>query len=351
MTNTNLLGAYGGQAGDALMFRNRVLNGDMRIDQRNAGASVAFGPDIFSVDRWKVEGSANSKMTAQQSSVAPAGFTNSVLLTTTAAYAVTAGDFFGIFQAIEGFNVADLAWGTANAQSISISFWVRSSLTGTFGGAIENAANNRSYPFSYSISVANTWEQKTVTIPGDTTGTWLTNNGRGLVLRFGVGVGSTYSGPAGAWSSTRYFAPTGATSVVGTNGATLYITGVQLEAGPTATPFERRPYSVELDLCERYYREIDVNGTTVNIYPGTPNGYFNVSHKEMRSIPVPTFDTTYTNSGNIYFNSTSVAATYAVNAPATKTGQSIRAVRTTGTFAAGEVCGHTYLRLKLSAEL
>jgi hypothetical protein len=157
-------------------------------------------------------------------------------------------------QAIEGLNVPDLAWGTASAATVTLSFWVRSSLTGTFGGAIQNSAQNRAYPFSYTISSANTFEYKTVTIPGDTTGTWLTTNGVGMFVRFGLGVGSTFSATAGAWAAGQFFAPTGAVSVVGTNGATFIVTGVQLEKGSTATSFDVRPYGTELALCQRYFQ-------------------------------------------------------------------------------------------------
>jgi hypothetical protein len=160
---------------------------------------------------------------------------------------------------VEGFNAADLAWGTASAQTITMSFWVRSSLTGTFGGVVRNSANNRSYPFSYTISSANTWEQKVITIAGDTTGTWVTNNGIGLRIHWGLGVGSTTSGTAGAWSASEFNSATGATSVVGTNGATFYITGVQLEKGSTATSFDFRSIGTELVLCQRYFETIDVS--------------------------------------------------------------------------------------------
>jgi hypothetical protein len=165
---------------------------------------------------------------------------------------VLTGDYNGLIQAIEGFNGADLAWGTASAATITISFWVRSSLTGTFGGAIKNNAGDRSYPFAYTISAVNTWEQKSVTIAGDTSGTWLTNNSRWAYVQIGLGVGSTFSGTAGSWAAANYFSATGAVSVVGTNGATFYITGVQLEAGSTATSFDYRDYGRELAMCQRY---------------------------------------------------------------------------------------------------
>jgi len=227
----------------------------MRIDQRNAGASVTITANTaqYITDRFIVRGTQASKLTAQQSSVAPTGFSTSLLVTSSSSYSVTASDYFVVEQRIEGFNVVDLAFGGATARQVTLSFWVRSSLTGTFGGAFGNSALDRTYPFSYSIAVANTWEQKTVTITGDAAGTWLTNNGIGLSLFLGLGTGSSLSGTAGSWAAATYVSATGATSVVGTNGATFYITGVQLEPGTVATPFERRSYGAELALCQRYY--------------------------------------------------------------------------------------------------
>jgi hypothetical protein len=237
-------------------MRNRIINGAMMIDQRNAGASVTPVALEYQIDRWRYFASQASKVTMGQnqgSVTPPAGFSYYLGLTSSSAYSVLTSDFFGYQQFIEGFNAADLAWGTANAQTVTLSFWVRSSLTGTFGGSIQNSATNRSYPFSYTISAANTWEQKSITIAGDTTGTWLTTNGRGIGVNLMIGVGSTLSGTAGAWAGADYRSATGATSVVGTNGATFYITGVQLEKGSTATAFEQRLYGTELALCQRYY--------------------------------------------------------------------------------------------------
>jgi hypothetical protein len=246
--------------GLSLGSRNRIINGDMRIDQRNAGASVTPTNGQYTLDRWKTFMSQSSKFTIQQNAGAvtpPAGFTNYLGVTSTAATSVGAGDFFLFDQRIEGFNVSDLGFGTAAAQSITISFWVRSSLTGTFTGGVINSSNSRVYGFTYAISSANTWEQKTVTIAGDTSGTWLTTNGIGLALIFGFGAGATYTTPTnGSWQAGNYFAGgSGGVSVVGTSGATWYITGIQLEVGSVATPFERRPYGTELSLCQRYYQQ------------------------------------------------------------------------------------------------
>ena len=238
-------------------FKNRIINGAMVIDQRNAGAS-GTAVNVYTVDRWQYGASVSSKGTWQQNAGAvtpPAGFSNYLGFTSSSAYSVSATDFFTFSQVIEGFNFADMAWGTASAATVTLSFWVRSSLTGTFGGALKNSASTRSYPFSYTISTANTWEQKTITIVGDTSGTWVgATNGGGVSVIFGLGVGSTYNGTAGAWAGTQYLSATGATSVVGTNGATFYITGVQLEKGSTATSFDYRPYGTELALCQRYYQ-------------------------------------------------------------------------------------------------
>ena len=235
--------------------KNRIINGNMMIDQRNAGASVTIGAATatYTIDRWLAYGNSASAISVQQSTTAPTGFSNSMLVTSLAATSVGSTDTYWVRQYIEGYNVADLSWGTANAKTITVSFWVRSSLTGTFGGALRNAAANRSYPFTYTISVANTFEYKTITIAGDTSGTWVTTNGTGLTIMWGLGVGATYSGTAGSWAGANYNSATGATSVVGTNGATFYITGVQLEAGSSATEFEHRPYGTELQLCQRYF--------------------------------------------------------------------------------------------------
>jgi len=236
--------------------RNRIINGDMRIAQRGTASVTATSGFEFPVDRFFIirDTATTARMAAEQSTTAPAGFVNSVKVTTTTAQAVLAAtDYHRFAQNIEGFNVADLDWGTASAKTVNLSFWVRSSLTGTFGGSLGNSAWNRTYPFTYTISSADTWEYKTIIIPGDTSGTWLTNNGIGLRVDFGLGVGTTYSGTAGAWAGALYISATGATNVSGTLNATWYITGVQLEVGSVATPFERRDYGRELMMCQRYY--------------------------------------------------------------------------------------------------
>jgi hypothetical protein len=287
-------------------LKNRIINGDMSIDQRNAGASLTNNTGIqFPVDRFLVYGNGvASKFTMQQnqgSVTPPSGFSNYLGFTSLAATTVASGDIYEVLQRIEGFNTADLNWGTANAQTVTLSFWVRSSLTGTFGGAIQNSASTRSYPFSYTISAANTWEQKTITIAGDTSGTWIgATNGIGIQVIWGLGVGTTYSGTAGAWAGTGYYSATGATSMVATNGATFYITGVQLEVGSTATPFERRLYNQELANCQRYYYKIggiDTNEIMANgVFQSTTNAEFVINMPiTMRAVPSASYSGTLSN--------------------------------------------------------
>jgi hypothetical protein len=244
------------------VLKNRIINGDMRIDQRNNGASITPTSGQFCVDRWLADLTQASKYSTQRNAGAvtpPVGFSNYLGATSLSAYSVTSTDYFVLQQRIEGFNMADLDWGTANAKTVTLSFWVRSSLTGTFGGALLNDGNNQNYPFSYTISSANTWTQISITIQGPTSGTWLATNGTGIKVIFSLGTGTSYSLTAGAWTGSLALSATGATSVVGTNGATFYITGVQLEQNTSATPFERRMYGMELANCQRYYYRIYPN--------------------------------------------------------------------------------------------
>jgi hypothetical protein len=286
-------------------FRNRIINGDMRIAQRGTAAVTTDG--AFAVDRFITQLSMDGAYSAQQDSSAPAGFVNSIKFTTTTADAsLGATQYIYVRQKIEGTNVSDLAWGTANAKTVTLSFWVRSSLTGTFGGALWNSAFDRSYPFTYTISSADTWEQKSVTIAGDTTGTWLTTTGIGINVGFGLGSGSTYSGTAGAWAAAGYITATGAVSVIGTLNATWYITGVQLEVGSVATPFERRDYGRELMLCQRYYQSMS-NFAIAGYASGASESIFGSYQFKVTMRAAPTV--TVTNNG-----STSRLTSFNVNA-------------------------------------
>ena len=282
--------------------RNRIINGDCRIDQRNGGASVTGNNDTFAIDRFKIEASQTSKLTAQQNAgsvTPPIGFTSYFGVTSSSAYSLSASDYFTVGQAIEGYNVSDFAFGSTSPATVTLSFWVRSSLTGTFGGSLRNNDASRSRPFTYTILSVNTWEYKTITIAGDTAGTWLTTNGVGLRVLFSLGTGSTYSGTAGSWAGANYVSATGATSVVSTNGATWYITGIQLESGTVSTPFERRSYGQELALCQRYYYSATSQGYW--FFPPTTNdvnGKCNVMFKQtMRATPT-TYAATRSTSGS-----------------------------------------------------
>ena len=275
-------------AGNASIMKNRLINSAMVIDQRNAGGSVTPTADTYTLDRFLVSLTQSSKFSVQQNAgsvTPPAGFTNYLGITSLSAYSITSTDVFYVKQAIEGYNIADLAWGTVDAKTVTVSFWVRSSLTGTFGGAIRRGAGNiYVYPFTYSIPVANTWTQISVTITPPTS-VWNSNtaNGVGLNLILGLGIGATYSGTSGSWQASDIYGATGATSVVGTSGATFYITGVQLEVGTTATNFDTRSYGTELALCQRYYYQINA----IAQYAPFGSGYSGTTTSFSAFIPFP----------------------------------------------------------------
>jgi hypothetical protein len=289
----------------------------MVIDQRNAGASVTIGAAsvTYTLDRWSAYSQEASKFSVQQSSVAPIGFKNSILITSLAATSVGATDFYQIGQSIEGFNLADLDWGTANAKTVTISFWVRSSLTGTFGGNLITGSGDQSYPFSYTILAANTWEQKTLTVVGPTAGTYSSTNGIGVNISFSLGAGSSVSGTAGSWSGSVFRSSTGASQLVATNGATFYITGVQLEVGTQATSFEYRQYTTELQLCQRYFWR--TTGTSPSGYAAVAGGGFISSTNFSSFIPYPVqmrATPTFTIASDLYIAITSFPSVTAIGA-------------------------------------
>jgi hypothetical protein len=299
-------------ADNSLGFRNRIINGDMRIDQRNAGAAVTAN-GAFPVDRWILNNVSAASVSGEQVQDGPAGFVDSLKYTvTTADASLDADDRSGFIQNIEGYTCADFGFGTANAKTVTVSFWVKSSITGSFGGCLQNNGLNRTYVFAYTISSANTWEYKTVTIPGDTSGTWSTDNTRWGRLYFSVGMGSTRSGTAGSWTTNDWQSFTGATSIMSTLNATFYITGVQLEVGSVATPFERVEYAEMLRRCQRYYQGnlisggVGVSGTP--IFRGNNSGatgsfyYWMPFATYMRVAPAMNIGTpTYSNANSAAF--------------------------------------------------
>jgi len=293
MTQAAVLAASG-SPGTTTGFKNKLINGNMIISQRNGTTATSQTNGSYSLDRWyslSYDGSvATGKYTVTQSSTAPTGFINSLLVTSSAATSSGASDIYTIGQAVEGYNIADLSWGTANAKTVTVSFWVRSSVTGTFGAFIRNAALDYSYPTTYTISAANTWEQKSITIPGPTSGTWPTDNTAGLYVWFQLQVGSSFVVTPNAWTATPAYGASGCVNFLNTNGATFYVTGCQLEVGTTATNFDFRSYGTELALCQRYYWKIsggqDTGGS--NVYAAVGTGYSSSASTATVVIPMQT---------------------------------------------------------------
>ena len=275
--------------------RNRIINGDMRIDQRTAGASVTVNTwSAYPVDRFF--GSfrpSTGTATAQQVSDAPSNFVYSLKLTQASVTSQAVDDYYGIIQRIEGYNVADMNFGSTNAKTFTLSFWVKSSVTGTYGLAFQNInATRRSYVTTYTINSANTWEQKTITVAGDQSGTWEVTNSSGLVIQWDLGSGSDYqTSTLNAWQTSNVIQASGATRWINTSGATFYITGVQLEVGSVATPFEHRQYGQELALCQRYYWKMAINGVyqSVVLRPDWSRVFYILFKQTMRSAPTATY--------------------------------------------------------------
>jgi len=289
---------------------NLIINGAMQVAQRGtSNSSVSDG--AFVIDRYSLRTSNNGWYAAEQSSDAPVGFSHSLKVTSNGANTPASGAYIFFTQKIEGFNSAQLEFGTANAKTITISFYIKSSLTGTFAGAIRNSAQNRSYPYTFTISSANTWEYKTVTVTGDTTGTWVgSTNGIGLDMIFNLGSGSSNSGTAGVWAGAGYLNATGAVNLVETSGATLFMTGLQLEVGDTATPFEHRSYGDELARCQRYYFSSDEADSFISAFDVTSGNtyYFTIINPvTMRSSPTITLS----NESNSSFDNITVFRNYA----------------------------------------
>ena len=316
-----------------------IINGDMAVDQRNSGASVTAVNNAYQVDRWRTFSGAASKFTVQQqTSVVPPFFKNAQKITSSSAYSAAAGEAFALNTPIEGGSIANLGFGTANAKYVTLSFLVYSSLTGTFSGSLFNSAWNRSYPFTYSVSSANTWTTIVVAIPGDTSGTWLTTTGTGLVVNFDIGSGSNWKGSANAWGSAAYTGVAGSVSIVGTSGATFYVTGVQLEMGQfdanSIAPFQHESFGDSLMRCERYCKAITkeanyapvmlAHGVTADVCRGA---YF--FQTPMRAAP------SFTHTGNIIRSFDTATAASSATAVSSRFSHSIDWTAS-GLFAANE---------------
>jgi hypothetical protein len=263
-------------------FKNLIINGDMSIDQRNSGSSITPTNGQYGVDRWQNAVNVSSKYSIQQVSDAPTGFVYSNKVTSLSAYSIGAGELAGLRQYIEGYNITKLDWGTSDAQTVTLSFWVKSSLTGDFGVTVGND-NGRTYGALYNISSADTWEKKSVTIEGDTSGTWLTTNGKGISLVFALSTGSTFLATANSWNASTSYGVTGQTQILATNSATWQVTGVQLEADTSASDFEFLPYDVNLQRCERYYQLLQ--GFEGSMRTSVGFGCTTMFRTQMRSAP------------------------------------------------------------------
>ena len=294
------LGGTGTTAG-VTGFKNRIINGDMTIAQRSVGPvnnSSAGATLIYdTVDRFGYWAQFANIFSTQQSSIAPTGFKNSVLITSLANTSIASNSYYLYAQRIEGFNMSDLDWGTVNAKTVTFSFWVRSSLTGTFSGYVFNNGFTYNYPFTYTITTANTWEQKSITIAGPTAGTWLSNNGIGIEIGLTLGVGGNYQSTANTWTAGSFACGSpGSTNLVATSGATLYTTGWQLEVGSAATNFDYLPYGTELMLCQRYY--FQTNGVVYAAAYGSSPSTNSIAQINTPSVMRTTPTVTLTNSSN-----------------------------------------------------
>ena len=358
--------AGGTLAMSSSFLRNRIINGAQTIDQRNAGAAVTVNnTGLYITDRFIVEdGTTTGVLSAQQVTDAPTGYTNSLKVTaTTGTGAVGASEYSVITQIIEGYNIYDFSWGSASAVSVTVSFWVKATTTGTYSLTLYNNGATRINPQPFTINASNTWEYKTVSIVGDTTGTWLTNNGRGVVVNFYTTIGTTYQSSAG-WNGSSKYGVTGSTNAFVTTGNTFAITGVQLEVGSVATPFERRLYGQELYFCQRYLQRLSPTASSTNPFLATasmfnstvifPSGQFT---QPMRAVPTLILEGAVSNyaffvmSAGTYLTATGLT----LNAVTTNTFFFIQGTVTTGATA-GQISylagnSQNTLGIQFSAEL
>jgi hypothetical protein len=284
--------------------RNMVMNGDMRLDQRTNGTGIPnMASGVYVADRWYYGASQPALWNGTGAytgygSPPGAGFPYTMTVNVSTALAPAAGDYSYLQHAIEGFNIHQLQWGTAAAKPVTLSFWVYGNVAGTHSGALVGAA---AYPFSFTIPTINTWTFVVITIPGATTGTWATDNAVGVYVRFNLGSGTTYLGPANAWvTGGNLIGATGSVQMVTTHANVFTVTGVQLEIGGVATPFERRPIGAELNLCRRYYQRYTAPGASTIQFSGYTTaglyiGFLLPVAPPMRAAPTFSFIGTWVN--------------------------------------------------------
>ena len=294
----------GGAVAPYVAGKNLIINGSMEFDQRNNGASFLMTADgLYSVDRWRNSNSQNSKNTFQQVTDAPSGFTNSLKITQTTAYSsLGANDYAGVLQVIEANNANLIGLGTSACKSLTVSFWVKSSVTGTYSATLQVSGGANSVVGVYTITAANTWQQVKITFPPLTSGTIPTGTNGAIFLYFAQSMGTSFqTSTIGTWQAAAWYTSNTTTNTFATTtGATWQLTGVQLEAGSVATPFSRAggTFSGELAACQRYYYKWSGNGYAAigvtNIYSTSASRFVYYMPVTMRATPTLTSSATST---------------------------------------------------------
>ena len=308
---------------DNVKFRNIIINGDMSIAQRGTSfSSISSGSANFGVDRFNVEVSSLGTWTISQDTDVPTGqgFAKSLKLDcTTADASPSADDLIVLTQSIEGQNLQYLKKGTSNAESLTASFWVKSNKTGTYIAELKDVDNNRTINKSYTINSSNTWEKKTITYDGDTTGTLDNDNGNSFQLNFWLGGGSNWTSGTlqTSWgSSTQANRQVGQVNLADSTSNEWYITGVQLEAGTTASDFEFLPHDVNRRRCDRYFQRILSDSAYTafgagTVYNSTLAPTFVPYRLEMRSSPTFSVSNVIFTQGDLSRVVTSISSTNA----------------------------------------
>jgi len=298
-----------------LTNRNLIINGAMTVDQRNSGSAVAAPHNTYTLDRLNVYQSGDAAYSVQQvSDVVPDGFTNSakIACTTADTNGFGATDYYMLTYNFEYNQIRSLEFGTSSAKQVTLSFYVRSNLTGTFSGALESGDGGRHYVFEYTINSANTFERKSITIPGDTSGTWTgTYNARGMKIRLALALGADYDGTAGTWGTDESYGSTNQTNFVSSTSNVFYISGLQFEEGDTATPFEHEDYATTLRKCKRYYELLDTTVYPTNYSTVSLGNFFWTEQKRVE----PTLSVDSNSGGfNLYPEQTSGGYIYKASA-------------------------------------